>query len=571
MSDETMERVQEKVIQKVKESKGSIEDEPYELSDGTKMVRAQVSASGLSIISDLQGVYRIEKTTFFQTVVSSSISPYAKGLQLDPNLDIDSLSSVVILDDGVSFPDGLKDIVPIHWKATGCVHPASFGAHGTPVASRAAFKHVGMHIADTYLTPRAKIIDAQIIDLAKTPVNIVVERIKEAVKEFHSVAKIYNFSYNAETPIDGLEMSILGCELDLLCRKYGVRFVISAGNHRLVFTEDNLDDIIADDDSQISEPADAMLGVTVGAVVGVTHSGSVSKENHISPYSRRGPGFRGFYKPDLVAYGATQFKNGVTPSDPYSLCLSPTGFVPLAGTSFTAPTVAGDLAEILSTVPNDDIGLAQALLYNGTIPLYDKDNVKKDEKHILEMAGNLYGRGLSSPENSMYSSENKVSYLHSGTMNRVTKQHVSFHVPSFIADKKVKRGEGKVRVTVTCIVQPPVDRTKGSEYSAAYIRTSIYRNNSKGNLTIDNPLSDNRNKWDTCYHFSGVYSAFEAGSWEVRLELFTRWGVKDDDEIPYSLVITVEDLTESGNMYSEIVKETAGRFAPVQQVRVTVR
>lgn len=88
----------------------------------------------------------------------------------------------------------------------------------------------------------------------------------------------------------------------------------------------------------------------------------------------------------------------------------------------------------------------------------------------------------------------------------------------------------------------------------------------------DNPsVCDNRNKWDTCYHFSNEFSAFSSGSWEIWLELFTRWGVEDNDEIPYSLVVTVEDLTESGNMYSEIIKETAGRFTPVQPVRVTVR
>ena len=38
-----------------------------------------------------------------------------------------------------------------------------------------------------------------------------------------------------------------------------------------------------------------------------------------------------------------------------------------------------------------------------------------------------------------------------------------------------------------------------------------------------------------------------------------------------ALVITVEDLTEAGNLYSEIVRESAGRFVPVHTVRVPVR
>ena len=79
------------------------------------------------------------------------------------------------------------------------------------------------------------------------------------------------------------------------------------------------------------------------------------------------------------------------------------------------------------------------------------------------------------------------------------------------------------------------------------------------------------NKWDTCYHFSNTFSGFSAGSWEVWLELFTRWGIENDDEIPYALVVTVEDLTQTNDIYSEIIRETAGRFQPISNVRVTVR
>lgn len=490
-------------------------------------------------------------------------------LQLAPKVDISKLPAVVVLDDGVNFPDELSAVVPVHWQAKGCNKTAGWGHHGTPVASRVVFDNLGVRVNNGEFIPRARVIDAQIADAKSIPGDVMLQRIQEAVAAFASVAKIFNFSYNAGTPIDGDQMSIIGCEMDMLCRKHHIKFVVSAGNHQLVFSEDNLRDIIDDDESRIAEPADSMLGITVGAVVGSTHAGSVSKENEIAPYSRKGPGFCGFYKPDLVAYGATQLKDGSVPLDQYALCLSHTGVCALPGTSFTAPTVAGDLAQILSVTPNEDIFLAQALLYNGAQPLYDKSQVTQEE---VELAGNLFGRGLSSPMESMYSSEDKVSFLHAGTMNRLTKKRVKFHIPSVIAAAKVKRGEKKVRVTVTCITHPPVDRNKGSEYSAAYISASIHRLNSKGKNVVDNPtVSDNRNKWDTCYHFSNEFSSFDSGDWEVWLELFTRWGVEDDEEVSYSLVITVEDLTEAGNLYSEIIRESAGRFVPVENVRIPVR
>lgn len=566
---DVQEKYKNRVVKKIARYDGKLQDDPYHLTDGTPVIRAIVPSQNVDELSDDPGVYRVEMTSFFHFIAPSASSPFTKNLQLEPGFDVDALPTVVVLDDGVSFPKGLSAVVPVHWMAKGCKKTKMFAGHGTPVASRAAFENLGYQMSQDHLTPRAKIIDALIVDAESTPGNVMLKRIREAVENFSSVAKIFNFSYNAKVHIDGTEMSIIGCEMDMLCRKYGIRFVVSAGNHKLYLVEDSLKDIIDDDDTQIAEPADAMLAVTVGAIVGQTHPGSVSKENDIAPYSRRGPGFFGFYKPDLVAYGATQFKNGLWPNDPYGLCLSPTGYCTLPGTSFTAPTVAGDLAQVLSTVPNDDIGLAQALLYNGAIPVYDREGMSQEE---MDLAGNLYGRGLSSPENSMFSSEDKMTFLHTGTLNRLTKKRVKFHVPSSIAKMKLKKGASKIRVTVTCIAQPPVDRTKGEEYSSAYIYTSMHRKNSNGNLVCDNPsVSNNRNKWDTCYHFYKDYSSFDAGNWEVWLELFTRWGVKDDDEIPYSLVITVEDLTAAGNMYSETIKETAGRFKPVQPIRVSVR
>ncbi|MEY7998625.1 S8 family peptidase [Clostridium sp. Mt-5] len=569
LDEEVKNRAKKKLSERIISKNGSLQGDPFELTDGTTIIRAMVPMNSFNEIADDQAIYRIEQTVFFSQYASSKSLPFEKKLEIDPNIKIEDLPNVVILDDGVDLPNGLSSIVPVHWRAAGCQRPSFFGSHGTPVASRAAFENLGFHISDSYLTPRAKIIDANIIDEGETASNIVIQRIREAVETFAPVAKIFNFSYNAKRPIDGDEISFLGCELDLLTKKYEVRFVVSAGNHKLVFTENDLQDILDDDDSRIAEPADAMLAIAVGAAVGYAHDGSVSGKNDIAPYSRRGPGFCGFYKPDLVAYGATQLKNGMTPSDPYALCLSHIGYCTLSGTSFTAPTVAGDLAQILMTVPNEDIGLAQALLYNGVTSLFEKNGISQEE---VNYAGNIYGRGLSTPRNSMYSSENRVSFLHIGTLNRLTKNRVKFHIPTVLADAKIKRGEAKARVTVTCIVQPPIDRTKGSEYSGAYIRTSIHRLNSNGKNVTDNPrVADNRNKWDSCYHFSNTFSSFSAGSWEIWLELFTRWGVADDDEIPYSLVITVEDLIQAGNLYTEIVRETAGRFTPVQPVRVTVR
>jgi len=310
-----------------------------------------------------------------------------------------------------------------------------------------------------------------------------------------------------------------------------------------------------------------MLGITVGSIVGANHAQSVSKLNEVAPYSRIGPGFAGFYKPDLVAFGATQYSDKSIPRDPFSIILSPGGgFLSDCGTSYTAPVVAGDLAELSSIVPDNDVLLAQALLYNGTQQLWSTKKISKEE---AEYIGNLYGRGISAPHISKYSSPHRVSFLRTGSLNRLTKQRVKFHVPTVQAQAS---GNNTTRVTITCITDPPIDKTKGSDYLGAYVRASVHKLDKNGKNVGANPkVSDNMNKWDTCYHFSNTFSGFSAGSWEVWLELFTRWGIENDDEIPYALVVTVEDLTQTNNIYSEIIRETAGRFQPINNVRIKVR
>lgn len=55
------------------------------------------------------------------------------------------------------------------------------------------------------------------------------------------------------------------------------------------------------------------------------------------------------------------------------------------------------------------------------------------------------------------------------------------------------------------------------------------------------------------------------------LELHTRYDVEDEQEIDYALAITIEDLTESLQLYDAIMNEAQNRFPSVQLVRLPVR
>lgn len=538
----------------------------YYLSDGTPVIRAQLSVKELQEIEKDSALYRIEQTGFFRIEQSGLVNLDSTDLELDPDIDTDSLPVVVVLDSGVNFPDDFANLVPIHWKASDVSGQGT--PHGTLVASKVVFSHIGLQLGNAYLRARAKVIDCDIYGEQKSvSQDDMSRRIEEAVVAFHDVARIFNLSSNVDKAIEGDELSILGYQLDCLMRNYGVKFVISAGNHHLAQSCSTLEEILDDTDARIAEPADSMLGITVGAIAGAELGDVFSKRGEPTAYTRIGPGFSGFYKPDLVAYAGNLTRSLKVANDPFSYMIMPGGKLGLdIGTSFSAPVVAGDLAEVAASIPQCDILLAQALLYNGAEKTWDTS--KMDKKEAIYM-GNQFGRGLSVPENCKFSSPHRVTFLRTGSLRKAHKEHVKFLMPEIQAKTKETN---TTKVIVTCITDSPFDRTKGEQYFGASITASLHKITQKGTLGNGNPNnSDNKEKWDMCNHFENTFSGFGAGMWEIWLDLFTKWDIDETIEIPYHLAVTIEDLTRTNDIYEAIIKESAGRYKPIETVRISVR
>ena len=569
-------KAEKNLITQIQKHGGQLLSKPFVLADNTRMLRAGIAVSGLKEVSGDTLVDHVAPTSFYSTS-PAYIVPAAGPLRLNPEVNIEGLPLVVVLDSGVDFPDELAPVIFEHWVPTDA-EPGNKD-HGTCVASKVAFADVGYQMNLGTLTPRARIIDCNVCGPdpeSKRPGEIsnptMLRRITEAVERYKDITKIFNFSSAGKKPIEGDKISTLGFQLDNLSLKYGVQFIISAGNHELFKTEDSLQKILDDDDSRIAAPSDSMLNISVGSIVGQDHRGSLSKKYEVAPYSRIGPGFQGVRKPDLVSLAGTVLSSGNAAPDEYSLMIGHGGKWAIdAGTSFSAPVIAGDLAQISTSVPDGDVFLSKALLYHGSILPLDAGG-KTIERDDAAFYGDLYGRGLPQVMDSMYSTRDKVTFLHNGTMNKKHRQRVKFLMPAICDELNMKKRNPKVRVTVTCVTTPPIDYEKGTEYLQAYISTSLYSINSNGNAGNTNPSeTDGRKKWDTCFHFSKEYSSFRSGDWDIFLELHTRYDIPEDQDIPYSLAITVEDLTHTLELYDSIVLEAQGRFPVVNMVRVPIR
>lgn len=430
-------RAEERLIALIQQNQGIIQSKPYKLSDGTPIVRAEIPLGKLEQISGDTIVSHVAPTGFYATSPMYAV-PAQKQMSLNPNVSIDELPIVAVLDTGVDFPAALEPLIVEHWVPMGAAPGDK--KHGTNVASKVAFENLGEQLASGVLTPRARIIDCNIRGLdpdSKKPNrpdlicnSTMIARIKEAVLRYKDITKIFNFSSSEETPIQGDEISILGYELDVLTIQYGVKFTISAGNHYLYRSQNSLEDILQDDDNRIAAPADSMLNIAVGAIVGAEHKEGLSRQYDVAPYSRIGPGFRGFRKPDIVSYAGTMTKNDFVPPDDYAMMIASGGqWAFEAGTSFTAPTVAGDLAEISQSVPDQDILMSEVLLYHGADMPISEVTKKKITRDDNAFYGNLYGRGIANPLVSMFSTAHRVTFLHRGTMNKKFKQHAKFLMP----------------------------------------------------------------------------------------------------------------------------------------------
>lgn len=562
LGKEIYNNVIKKLSQKITVEKGVIQGQPYFLSDDTPVIRAIIPSNSLFHYENDLAVYRIEETDFFSVDHVLNNVSNLNVLEMDEQILIESLPIVTVLDSGVKFPENLEPLVINHW--TDGTSKGGTSEHGTKVASKVAFRYFDNQFPNNKLIPRTRIIDCNVLD-GSVPVNVLIGRVQNAVEAFSDVSKVYNLSANSTNPIEGDEMSILGYELDALQLKKKVQFVVSAGNHNLWSTESCLNDILDDDDVRVAPPADSMLSIVVGAISGKAHQNSLSGVNDIASYSRRGPGFNGLSKPDITAYGGSIVcEDGFVsvPEDKYSLLLDMCGnLTPDAGTSFTSPVVAGDFAEILGITPNDDVLLSKALLYHNSQTIWDEEGIDDDD---LIFAHNLYGRGLSSVNDSKYSSPSKVTFVRTGTLNRVTKEHVKIYMPEILA---AKEGRNVAKVSVTCVSMPSVDRTKGSEYLCAYIRASLKKSSSNGLKDVSQNFKEGRQKWDVCHQFTKLFSKFESGDWEIWLELFSRWSDVQKD-VPYALVVTIEDVSNTLDVYSEI--ESLNRYQSINQLRLRV-
>lgn len=187
LSQSTYETAVRKVLQKIEQNNGVVQDTPYMLSDNTPVVRAIIPSSMLPRYENDPAIYRIEETHFFSVDAHDGAEPWSSDFHLDDQVDIDSLPVVAVLDSGVTFGPPVDSLVMRRWLAPGT--NSGDCDHGTRVASRIVFSYLGSQLLTGKLTPRARIIDCTVLD-GSVAENILISRIQAAVNQFSDLGAV---------------------------------------------------------------------------------------------------------------------------------------------------------------------------------------------------------------------------------------------------------------------------------------------------------------------------------------------------------------------------------------------
>jgi hypothetical protein len=176
--------------------------------------------------------------------------------------------------------------------------------------------------------------------------NDEVRKAKEAVG-----ARVFCFAHNVEQLIPSATYDELSLGLDQIAVTNDVVFVVCAGNLQGKNQRPEwkpapaaaLSDLAAAYNDRITVPGDSLFSVSVGAL------NPRSCTSHIAEaparYSRRGPGYKGHVKPDLVHFGG-HAAAGPGGSTELRVVTTSGNVIWTAGTSFSAPVVAKTLARI---------------------------------------------------------------------------------------------------------------------------------------------------------------------------------------------------------------------------------
>jgi len=368
--------------------------------------------------------------------------------------------------------------------------------HGIQVASIASYGGLraladdSKHLSAPHPVFAARILEsnAEFPDFASVAGIFHVE-LESALRWLHSEGvRIVTCSVNSDVAATRAYPGEATAIIDALARELDMVVVVSAGNRTHIDPSHWRDDYpryLEESDASVAEPGTAATAVTTGAIAWYDTAGSRGANNQIaiaragrpSPFTRVGPTrgttSSGTMKPEFAAHGgnwAWDKDLGLVQGDPslgVITLLGPHTTGRLAGvadgTSYAAPYVAHEAAEILTRYPAASANLIRALLALSA----ETREVSSSERALAERAA---GYGVPAAQRILESDRHRVVMTYEGHIPANSTVVHPIPIPAEFAT-----GQLRQRLTVALAFDPEVRRTRRA-YQAATMNVELVRN-----------------------------------------------------------------------------------------------
>jgi hypothetical protein len=557
-----------------------IEAEYMVSPSGAKILAGQFSDKDIELIinDDYENPFAKFEVMHHIGIVTNSVNvtyPMADVKLIDESGDI----VVGVVDGGIADLDVLSDLIVDRKDYTS--EPNSDKHHGTLAASRVIFGHdIEKQLYDTNrLVAHAKVVDIKVAVNNSGPVDYeLIAYLEDAITTFPYI-KIYSMSMGFDKHCLQNKKSYMTRELDALQHKYGVTFVVSAGN-RNDFMKHTYPDLLTEDLNRITVPADTTNGFSVGSLADKADRESLALSDEPSPFTRTG--YAGFRKPDLVHFGGNARASGIWRDQGVKgLDVKDDELYENVGTSFSAPVVSGEMAKARKIVTASRYDNANDL--SKALVIHSASYIPNDASNIdLKDLDRIVGHGIPNVDDVLFSDPTKVVYVITDKVGGVTPKSkreavrkIQFTIPDEL--KNLKR---QLNVRATLAYTTPIDSNDEINSAESDVTMTLHKVNSAKRLVNSSSSDDSdysyKPKWYTvkCLERTYTYRSYDGGEWEVWLTLQTRGDSKVDTyEQPFALVISIEDIGDDEGRINlqELVQNKHKQYVRINQIKTPQR
>ncbi|NDI85475.1 S8 family peptidase [Undibacterium crateris] len=382
-------------------------------------------------------------------------------------------------------------------------------------------------------------------------------------------ARVFCFAHNVKELLPSATYDEFSMGLDQIAVANDVVFVVSAGNlppgaHRPEWKAshtDVLSDLATSFDDRVTAPGDSLFSLSVGALN--PRSCTMHIAEAPARYSRRGPGFKGHIKPDVVHYGGHGAAAGA--STELKVVTTDSSIIWNCGTSFAAPIVAKTMARIDQLTEGKLSREALiALCIHGTSeskPLSAKvfDRIRKD----------LIGYGVPpAAQEFLNGNPSSATLVFIDTLQPKKDMFFEFDWPACLNDSGSCRG----KAWATLVYTPPVNDAFGAELIRVdmvvalhqrNVRTgkfdvkskNVFKTGSSSKHETEQDLIQESQKWNNVkkVQFSSKGGVGQSSQWQVSLKYLERAEEPFPPEgVPFAIVLSISDLEQEEPVYQDM-------------------